>query len=515
MQRGMNILIVDDEEDIRSVIHERFEERNDAPMVAGNATEALALARERYFDIAILDVRLPGISGLELWKQLKELQPGLEVLFITGHGSIDTALEAMKLGAYDYLTKPLELAELELLVRKAFEKRSLQKQTILLREELARRGVRANLVGTSRCLEQVLQSVHRVARTESPVLIQGETGTGKELVAQEVHAASNRSDNQLIAVNCGALQETLVENELFGHEKGAFTGAVAFKRGLFEAADEGTLFIDEIGELTTGAQVKLLRVLEDGSFRRLGDSRETNVDVRIVCATNKDLETLVAEGKFREDLFYRLNVFRIDVPPLRARKEDIPLLAYHFLKTGRVSRAGGPTEISPDGMKFLLAHNWPGNIRELSNAVEYATIQAMDRTVIEATDFPPTIRRAVAGKPAVPVPLPESVLRPIHAELAPPLSRLEESGRPTQATDPSPCGPGSPPSPLETPGTDPVIGRLGLSLADLEREHILESLKKTCGNRTRAAKSLGISVRHLRRKLHAYDYQDPKKEESS
>ncbi|MBI4865983.1 MAG: sigma-54-dependent Fis family transcriptional regulator [Candidatus Wallbacteria bacterium] len=511
MRRGMDILIVDDEEDIRTVIHERFEERQDHPTMASNAAEALGLCHDRYFDVAILDIKMPGMDGIELYRQLKEIQPTMEVLFITGHASVDTALEAMKLGAYDYLIKPVELAELEILARKAYEKRMLRKQTILLKEELARRGVRAGLVGTSPVLDDVLRSIHQVARTDSPVLIEGETGTGKELVAQEIHAASARRDSPIIAVNCGALQDTLIENELFGHEKGAFTGAIAFKRGLFEAADEGTLFIDEIGELNMAAQVKLLRVLETGAFRRLGDTRETHVDVRLICATNRILEEEVRKGRFREDLFYRLNVFRIEIPPLRQRREDVPLLAYHFLKHGRAAVGNAPTEIQPEAMEIMLAHDWPGNVRELANAIEHATILSMGRPIIEPADLPGTVRRgavrAATGTPSHAAP----VIREFAFREALPASSPAPLGPPPPRIVEQPFAAASPPQESVVPAA-PVtpVTHMGHSLADVEKMHILESLKEAGGNRTRAARSLGISVRHLRRKLHAYGYKDGK-----
>ncbi|MBI4871801.1 MAG: sigma-54-dependent Fis family transcriptional regulator, partial [Candidatus Riflebacteria bacterium] len=449
-----------------------------------------------------------------------------------GHASVDTALEAMKLGAYDYLTKPVELAELEILARKAYEKKMLRKQTILLREELARRGVRANLIGTSASMDGVLRAIHQVARTDSPVLIEGETGTGKELVAQEIHAASGRRDNPLVAVNCGALQESLLENELFGHEKGAFTGAIAFKRGLFEAADEGTLFIDEVGELNPGAQVKLLRVLENGTFRRLGDTRETRVDVRLICATNRRLEDEVRKGKFRDDLYYRLNVFRIDLPPLRERRDDIPLLAYHFLCHGRAACSESPTEIQPEAMEALIAHDWPGNIRELANAVEHGIILAMGRQAMELGDLPVVMRKAApGGRPWAVAAVPEG--RPFG--LIPPLAAGSDEFPAPEARPWSPVpfpSLGAPPSlPERTghearlglpqvgvgagPGTAPPAGAPappGISLAEVERNHIMDTLKQAGGNRTRAARTLGISVRHLRRKLHAYGYHDAKSE---
>ena len=528
----MDILIVDDEEDIRSVIHERFEERGDRPVMASDAAEALGLAQQRYFDLSILDIRLPGMDGIELWKHLRELQPAMEVLFITGHAAVDTALEAMKLGAYDYLTKPVELAELEILARKAYEKKMLRKQTVLLREELARRGVRANLIGTSPKMDGVLRAIHQVARTDSPVLIEGETGTGKELVAQEVHAASARRDNPFVAVNCGALQESLLENELFGHEKGAFTGAITFKRGLFEAADEGSLFIDEVGELNMGAQVKLLRVLENGTFRRLGDTRETRVDVRLICATNRKLEDEVRKGKFREDLYYRLNVFRIEIPPLRERKEDIPLLAYHFLRHGRAACNESPTDIQTESMETMLGHSWPGNVRELANAVEHATILAMGRNTIEIADLPPAVRRQPGGLrswSATPV-LPEARSFPAIPPMAAgsdgvpvidrrpwqtpvfPAQALPAPVEPPTRVPLLPAGPEAVHPQGEATSTAGAAARLGISLAEVEKNHIMETLKQAGGNRTRAARSLGISVRHLRRKLHAYGYQDSKAE---
>ncbi|MFN3487078.1 MAG: sigma-54-dependent transcriptional regulator, partial [Planctomycetota bacterium] len=316
---------------------------------------------------ALVDLLMPGMDGMTLLRRIRELRPDVAVVILTGHGTVETAVEAMKAGAADYLLKPCSLAEVEARIAQAVERRRLERENLQLRAALSHeRGV-AEIVGTSAAIRRVIELIHKVKDSGSPVLIQGESGTGKELVARALHFDSVRRDSPFVAVNCATLQEQLLESELFGHRAGAFTGATADKRGLLEIADRGTLFVDEIAETHPNVQAKLLRVLETGEFRSVGDVRERKVDIRLVAATNKDLRAEVARGRFREDLFYRLNVVTIPVPPLRERKEDIPLLARHFLlRRGRT--------ISDAAMAALLAYDWPGNVRELFNVLERAVL---------------------------------------------------------------------------------------------------------------------------------------------
>src|SRR5262245_39854873 len=318
----IRLLIVDDDEQIRQALSRRFGRLGMAVTAAASGEEALALAEGARFDVALLDLHLPGLSGIEVLEKLKGLQPELEALMLTAHGSIETAIQAMRRGAYDYLAKPFDPAELEVHVHKAFEKVRLARREHQWVEQLAYESARYRLVGSGKALQKVVAVIGRVAPTEATVLVRGASGTGKELVARALHANSPRRARPLVTVNCAALQETLLESELFGHEKGAFTGAVQAKAGLVEVAEGGTLFIDEIAEMAPGLQAKLLRVLEDGHYRRVGGTQESHADVRVVAATNKLLEQEIAAGRFREDLFYRLNVITVQLPPLRERRED-------------------------------------------------------------------------------------------------------------------------------------------------------------------------------------------------
>ncbi len=390
MANKISVLLVDDDETFRRLLGRELSLMGYRIIAVSNGEEALRTVEGENFDVALLDIVMPGMGGIEVLKILKDVQPMMEVVMLTGHGSIDSAINSMKLGAYDYLCKPCQLEELQAVIQKAYEKKSLVQQNTLLRQELARKDRFQDFVGTSPGLKAVLEMISKVAITDSTVLIRGESGAGKELVARAIHKNSPRRENPFVVVDCGSLQESLLQSELFGHEKGAFTGAVALKHGLFEVADKGTLFIDEIGEITPAIQFKLLRVLETATFRRVGGIKDIKVDVRIVAATNKDLLKLVSDGSFREDLFYRLNVITISIPPLRERKEDIPLLARHFVESTSVT-GKEKKEITPEAMDLLVNYSWPGNVRELQNVLERAIILSEDR-FIKPEDLPSNLK---------------------------------------------------------------------------------------------------------------------------
>ena len=444
----ISVLVVDDEDRIRAFLITELGRLGFLVDEAPGGREALAKARERDYHVVLLDLRMPGLTGLEVLKELRARSPAPEVIIVTGHGTIDTAIEAIRLGAYHYITKPFKLRELEIHVRKAFEKVALERKSRRLERLVKDRDGGVRFVGESPGILRVRALAAKVAVTDSTVLITGESGTGKELVARRIHELSLRADASFVAVNCGTLQESLLESELFGHEKGAFTGAIRMKEGLFEVAHQGTLFLDEIGEMSPALQVKLLRVLQENEVRRLGSDRMIRIDVRVLAATNVDLTAAIREGHFREDLFYRLNVFPVEVPPLRERREDIPDLVHHFLAS--ISVPGkGPFEITADALDVLVRYSWPGNVRELMNTVERMKILSDDR-VLDRRDIP----------------------REVFAESAAP----------------------------EGIGADPE-----LPLSEVERRHILIVLGHTGNNKTRAAAILGISTRTLYNKLAEYE----------
>jgi len=378
----MRLLIVDDDHDFRSGIARRLRRSGHDVREAENGPAALEVLRNETFEVALLDLAMPRMNGLELLPRLKELAPHCEVVMLTGEASIESAVSAMKQGAFDYIRKPCPFGELELVLERAWQHHRLGRENEQLRAVIGRTTPPSEIIGTSLEIQQVLRLVERVAPTDSPVLILGESGTGKELVARAVHQRSQRASKPMVTINCAALQESLLESELFGHEKGAFTGAVASKPGLFEVADGGTLFIDELGELAPALQAKLLRVLEDGHMRRVGATREQRVDVRIIAATNRNLAEDVAARRFREDLFFRINVLSVELPPLRQRRDDIPLLANHFVR-----KIGRDWSLDDSALTALVQYVWPGNIRELSNVIERASILA-DGNRITLSEFP-------------------------------------------------------------------------------------------------------------------------------
>jgi DNA-binding NtrC family response regulator len=439
--KAVDLLIVDDDNEFRATLVRRFVRRGFNVFDAASAADALEAAERRQFDVALFDLVMPGVGGLELLKLFKQNHAECEVIMLTGQGSIETAVDAMKQGAYDYLTKPFPLNDMELLIEKAYDCHQLKKENVQLRSLLARTRDDQEMVGDSPAMQEVFRIIERAGPSEKSILIQGESGTGKELVARALHRHSPRADKPLVVINCAALTETLLESELFGHEKGAFTGAIIAKQGLFEIADGGTLLIDEIGEMPGSLQAKLLRVLEDGSMRRVGSLKERRVDVRLLVATNRRMDQEVAEGRFREDLFYRINVMSLDLPPLRDRTGDIPLLVERFLAPD--------WQISERAMQVLERFRWPGNVRQLINVIERAKIMA-DGNTIQLSDLP-------------------------HDLIDAPAVRHTPSGANND------------------------------DLASIEKEKIVEILQREAGNKTRAAKALGIDRRKLYRLLEKYD----------
>jgi two-component system response regulator AtoC len=438
-----NILVVDDEEPFRRLLKNELARKGYAVSVAADGGEALRLMRENPFDAILLDVVMPGVDGLSLMKKLKEDPSAPPIIVLTGKATVETAVEAMKNGAYDYLTKPYKLDELVIVVDRACEYGRLSVKSKLLEQELVRKESPFEFVGTSRQLKDILALIRKVAPADSPVFIQGESGTGKELVANTVWHYSKRKETPFIALNCASLSESLIESEIFGHEKGAFTSAYQLKHGLVEVADTGTLFLDEIGEMPIGLQAKLLRFLDSGEFRRVGGNKALTVDVRLIAATNKDLAAMIKKGTFREDLYYRLNVINITLPPLRERKEDISALARHFLKQYAKKLDKSITDLTSDALELLAGYHWPGNVRELENVVERAVILC-ESNLLGAEDL------------SVPTPA-------VIAEL----------------------------------GTNP-------SLEEMEKNYILRVQKETNGNQSRASQLLGIDRKTLYLKLKKY-----------
>ncbi|HEU4402105.1 MAG TPA: sigma-54 dependent transcriptional regulator [Candidatus Polarisedimenticolia bacterium] len=366
------VLIVDDEKGMRDFLSIMLKREGYAVTAAESAARAAELVARGEFDLVITDIAMPGESGLDVLKQAKTANPETPIIMITAYASTESAVEALKLGAYDYIIKPFDVEELKIVVRNALEKRRLEHENRVLKRELKEKSRLDELVGDSPRMKEVLDLVGKIAPTNSTVLISGESGTGKELAARAIHAGSPRRDRPFVSINCGAMPDELLESELFGHARGSFTGAVTAKKGLFEVADGGSIFLDEIGDTTPAMQVKLLRVLQERRIRRVGGTEETEVNVRVLAATNQDLDRLVREKRFREDLYYRINVIQIKMPALREKVEDIPQLALHFLV--KYARIMGKkiTRISEEAMQSLMAHEWPGNVRELENVLERA-----------------------------------------------------------------------------------------------------------------------------------------------
>jgi two-component system, NtrC family, response regulator HydG len=368
------ILIVDDELSVRDSLNKWFREEGYDVGTAENANDALTRLADHPWDVALVDIKMRGTDGIELQRRMHEADPRLMVIIMTGYASVETAVTALKNGAYDYVTKPLDPEEIAHLVKNALEHKRTEHENALLRETVAEVSRPDDIVGQSAAMQRVFDAIETVGPTDATVLITGESGSGKELVARAIHAASPRRFHPLVVIHCGALTETLLESELFGHEKGAFTGAQYRKKGKFEVAEGGTVFLDEIGDISLKTQTDLLRVLQEREFTRVGGNQVIKVDFRCIAATNKNLEQLIEEGKFRPDLFYRLNVFRIELPPLRDRREDIPLLVDHFVRKFALAMNKRIGRVSPEAMSRLQQQSWPGNIRELENAVERAMV---------------------------------------------------------------------------------------------------------------------------------------------
>ena len=425
------ILIVDDEHSMRDVLSIMLKRAGYNVSVAADGEEAIAQIEKELFDLVITDLKMPKVGGLDVLKAVKEASPDSVVLIVTAYASAESAVEAMKLGAYDYLTKPFQVDEVQLIIRNALERRRLSTENVLLKREIASQDSLVNIIGQSEAIKKVFEVVRKVADTKSNVLICGESGTGKELIARAIHSSSSRARMPFVSVNCSALPEPLLESELFGHMKGSFTGAISNKAGLFEMASGGSIFLDEIGETTTATQVKLLRVIQDREFRRVGGTRDVKVDVRIIAATNRDLDKAVADGSFREDLYYRLDVIPIHLPPLRRRTEDIPMLVQHFLEQFTQASGKPVASLTPEAMQLLCAHEWRGNVRELENLIERVVAFAEGTLITEEHIARWLTRPASHAKPAFQNDLPpegldlESLMSNIEKDLL--MKALERS----------------------------------------------------------------------------------------
>jgi DNA-binding NtrC family response regulator len=374
MSQNTSLLVVDDEKIVRDSLTKWFMEDGFTVGAAENAAAALSKLQERKWDIILLDIKMPGMDGMELQQRITEIDPSSTIIFITAHASVDTAVQALKNGAFDYVTKPIDPDYLSHLIANAVKQRSLANENVKLKEQITEFARAEEIIGDSSQMQKVFELIQTVAPTETTVMIRGESGTGKELIARAIHSNSSRRYFPIVPVNCGAMPEGLLESEIFGHERGAFTGAQYRRKGKLELADGGTLFLDEVGNIDMKTQMDLLRVIETKQFTRVGGNDIIKVDFRIICATNKDLERAVADGTFREDLYYRLNVFSIAIPPLRERKGDIPILANYFLRKYARSMGKQITTIAPEAMDTLIRYDWPGNVRELENAVERAMV---------------------------------------------------------------------------------------------------------------------------------------------
>ncbi|OGP92314.1 MAG: two-component system response regulator [Deltaproteobacteria bacterium RBG_16_54_18] len=440
------ILIVDDEESHRLMLRAHLEQEGFSTVEAIDGEEAIAKVAERNVDLILMDIRMPRLDGMEALLRIKRANPAIPVIMMTAYGSIDSAVKALQAGATDYLTKPLDSNELIVKVHKALRYHQLEEENVLYREQLGIRFDFSRIIGKSARMRELFDMLATVAPTEATVLLLGESGTGKEIIANAIHQNSPRRERPYIKVNCAALPETLLESELFGHEKGAFTGAIEKKKGRFERADGGTIFLDEIGEMSLTTQTKILRVLQEREFEPVGGTKTIKVDVRIIAATNKNLEDEVKRGKFREDLYYRINVVPITIPPLRERAEDVPLLAAHFLRLYGEKNKRMLKGFADGVMDALMRYDWPGNVRELENIVERTVIMSRGDTITFA-DLPP----AIAGAQGTAI------------------------------------------------QTSPAI-----SLKDVERETIIKALQQTEGNRTKAAVLLGITRKTLQNKIKEY-----------
>jgi two-component system response regulator AtoC len=392
---GKTILVIDDEENMRHFLKSLLAKEGYEVFLAADGLEGLQLIEEQFFDIILCDIRMPRMDGLEFLKNLQSKNSAATIITMSAYGTIDLAIETMQLGAYDYISKPFKPPEIILTLKKAEERERLRRENLLLRQEVEKKYNFHNIIGRSPQIVSLCEMIKKIAQHKTPVLITGESGTGKELVAKAIHYNSPRSSRIMLAINCSAIPETLLESELFGYKKGAFTGAISNRKGLFEEASEGSILLDEIGELSPALQVKLLRVLQEGEIRRLGEQQPIYIDVRIIAATAKDLSREAHRGTFREDLFYRLNVLNVHIPPLRERAEDIPLLVDHFIQKYNDSGGLHIKGITPPALKMLINYRWPGNVRELENVIERSMVMT-DNARIDAQDLPESISRNVS-----------------------------------------------------------------------------------------------------------------------
>ncbi len=449
------VLIVDDDRNTRDGL-QRALRRNYEVLLAESGDRALEILGDNEVDILLSDVRMPGMDGIALLQRASARCPELVSILLTAYGNVEIAVEAMKAGAYDFLMKPVNLDHLDLLLKRALRSRDVEAENVQLREQLDQKFGMENIVGNSGVMHELFDTIRQAAPTLATVLVQGESGTGKELVAHAIHRLSTRSRGPFVAVHCAALASNLLESELFGHEKGAFTGAASQRKGRFEMADGGSLFLDEISEIDASVQVKLLRVLEERCFERVGGDKRVDVDIRLIAATNRDLKKLVEEGKFREDLFFRLDVVNVTLPPLRDRMDDLPMLCSHFIAEFSEKNGKSVEGITPDALNQLLAYSWPGNVRELRNTIEKMVVLSRGER-LTARDVPVNIKSESEKRDGV----------------------------------------------VETTSRGNVLAAQG-SLADTERAMIYAAIRQHGGNRTKAAESLGISRRTLHRKLRQY-----------
>ena len=486
MKQAHCILIADDDFGHRNMLRLLLEQWGYQTAEAKDGEEAVQACQNRPFDLLLMDVRMPRKSGLEALTEIRAMQPHLPILIMTAFSNVEDAVAAIKDGAYDYLTKPLDFDKLKVALRNVFEHRQLQKENAVLAEELAAVKGSAEIIGHSQPMRQLLEMVRTIAPSEATVLISGESGTGKELIAKAIYQNSHRSGAPYIAVNCAAIAESLLESELFGHEKGAFTSADRRHEGYFKQADGGTIFLDEVGEMSLPMQAKLLRVLQEREVQRVGGSGPLKVDVRIIAASNRDLQAEVAAGNFREDLFYRLNVVSLHLPPLRDRIDDIPLLAQHFLSSFAVKNKKNIKGITPEAMNCLLAYAWPGNVRELENVMERAVVLLIGE-YISPRELPGKLLKNLEDKGNV---------NPKELELAE--ANFAGAGLTNGSIAES-----------DTPVGNNLFANLSnrqnLTLDEIEKQAILETLKQFNGNKSETAKALGIARKTLHTKLAKYE----------
>jgi len=463
------ILIVEDEPNMRKTLSSILEEEGFLPIQAEQAKEGLKILSRENISLVISDIKMPQMDGIQFLRQMRSKSYDIPVIIITAYGSFDSAVEALRLGAYDYITKPFEPESVVHTVQRALEHKKLTEENVYLREELERKSGFEELVGNAQCMQDVYTLIEKVANSKVPVLLRGESGTGKELVARAIHKRSERKNKNFVVINCGALPETLLESEIFGHEKGAFTGADKKKLGIFEVGDEGTIFLDEIGDLSLSVQMKLLRFLQSEEFIRVGGTAPLKVDVRIISATNKNLEKLIEEKKFRDDLYYRINTVPINIPPLRDRRDDIPLLIDHFLKKYSKEDNVPLKKISDEALRILCEYPWRGNVRELENLIRAVLVLSKENT-IKTEDLPPVIKQADRS----------DYITQENNSISLPSSGQKENFSFKQIRE------------------------------EAEKKYLIDILKQAQGNVSKASKLAGVSRRHFYDKLKQYGIEPRK-----